>query len=136
MQSAMAELAEAMTLDSPEGTKAMVTGVSDAPSLPAAGAVMASGNGSQMGGMGVGTAVGAVVAVGGMAVGGCVAVGAGGWVAVGAGGCVTTGAAVVAAGPQAVSSMITATRMDTNRVVFFIYLSSHEMKIDGDFSSQ
>ena len=64
--------------------------------------------------------VGAVVGVGGMAVGGWVAVGAGGCVAVGAGGWVTTGAAVVAAGPQAVNSMTTATRMDTNKYVFFI----------------
>jgi hypothetical protein len=70
--------------------------------------------------MGVGTAVGAIVAVGGTAVGGWVAVGAGGWVAVGAGGWVATGAAVVAAGPQAVNSMIAATRIDTNRLIFFI----------------
>jgi hypothetical protein len=77
--------------------------------------------------MGVGTAVGAWVAVGGTAVGAMVAVGAGGCVAVGAGGWVATGAAVGdAAGLQAVRIMTAAIRMDTNRYVFFITFSPLE----------
>jgi hypothetical protein len=52
--------------------------------------------------------------------GGCVAVGAGGWVATGA---------VVAAGPQAVSSMTAVTKIETNKYIFFIvFFSSHEIK--------
>jgi hypothetical protein len=85
---------------------------------------MASGSGLQIGGMGVGTTVGALVAVGGTAVGAWVAVGAGGCVATGAGGWVATGAAVgAAAGLQAVKIMTAATRMDTSKYVFFISYS-------------
>ena len=71
----MAPLALAIVPLSPEGTKAIVMGVSEAPSWPAAGAAGASGNLSQTGGMAVGTAVGAVVAVAGTAVGAVVAAG-------------------------------------------------------------
>ena len=50
----MAELDEAITPDSPEGTKAIVMGVPNAPRSPALGAGMASGSGLQIGaGMGV-----------------------------------------------------------------------------------
>ena len=70
----MAELAEAITPDSPDGTKAIVMGVPNAPSFPAAGAVMASGSGLQTGaGTGVGGTL-VAVGVGGTAVGGWVAV--------------------------------------------------------------
>jgi len=135
----MAVLAVAITPDSPEGTKAIVIGVSAAPSLPAAGAAGASASLSQIGGMGVGTVVGVMVGVGGTGVGGTAV---GGWVAVGAGGCVAggwvatgTGAAVVAAGPQAVSSMTATTSIDTNRYNFFIFsLLSRNKRFGGDFS--
>jgi len=112
-----------MTPDSPEGTNAIVMGVSEAPSWPEAGAGMASGSGLQTGGMGVGTTVGAWVAVGGTAVGGTgVGKASGAAVATVAGGIAAVGTAVAAA-PHALSSMAAASRIETNKNIFFMTLS-------------
>jgi hypothetical protein len=84
---------------------------------------MASGSGLQIGGMGVGTTVGAWVAVGGTAVGGtAVGKASGAAVATVAGGCAAVGSAVAAV-PQAVSSIAVATKIETNRYIFFMTFS-------------
>ena len=115
----MAVLAVAMMPDSPDGTNAMVIGLSAAPSLPAAGAAGASVSLLHTGGIGVGTAVGAVVGVGGTVVGGIVV---GGTAVAGT----TTGGTEVGTGvgvaavPHALSSMAAATSSETNQNAFFI----------------
>jgi hypothetical protein len=84
---------------------------------------MASGRGLQIGGMGVGTAVGAWVAVGGTAVGGTgVGKASGAAVATVAGGIAAVGTAVAAV-PQAVSNIAAATRIETNKNIFFMTFS-------------
>ena len=60
-QSAMAVPALVILPVSPDGTKVITMGLSEAPSLPAAGAAGASANLSHTGGTAVGAAVGAVV---------------------------------------------------------------------------
>src|SRR5271157_2543744 len=102
----MALLAVAMVPASPDGTNAMVMGLPEEPSWPAAGADGASASRVQTGG-GV-VAVGAFVAVGvGAAVGG-------------------TGAGVgVAAVPHAARSMVDATSNVRNKYSFFISSSSN-----------
>jgi hypothetical protein len=87
----MALLAVAMVPDSPDGTKAMVMGVSEAPNWPAAGAAGASASLVQMGAGTVGFAVGA--AVGGTAVAG------------------TAVAGTAVAGPQSVPPSVQAGRL-------------------------
>jgi hypothetical protein len=94
----MALLAVAMVPDSPEGTNAIVIGVSEAPSLPAAGVAGASANLSHTGGTAVGAGVGATV--GAAVVGAGTSVGAE-MAAVGATGATSVG---VAAGLQADSA--------------------------------
>src|SRR5271157_1606601 len=117
----MALLAVAMVPASPDGTNAMVMGLPEEPSWPAAGADGASASRVQTGG-GV-VAVGAFVAVAvGAAVGATVAgTDVGGGTAVGG-----TGAGVgVAAVPHAARSMVDATSNVRNKYSFFISSSSN-----------
>jgi hypothetical protein len=99
----MAVLAVAMMPDSPDGTNAMVIGLSAAPSWPAAGAVGASVSWVQTGGMAVGAMVGTPVKLAGTTVGGTAVDGT-----------------VVAAVPHAVNSIVAATSSETNKNAFFI----------------
>src|SRR5512142_2134940 len=120
-QSAIAPPALAILPVSPEGTKVMTIGLSEAPSCPAAGASGASANLSQTGGGGgVGVGGATVAAVVGASVGASVA----GTACVGAGASVGVGAGAQAASASD-SATVSASRTKVRRLN--IEISSHNI---------